>query len=186
MSGELRVDHGSLEAAAADLSSAVRAIGERLDRLDADLRPLHADWTGEAQQAYAVAQAAWTQAMRDMRSLLAQAAVDVAADEAPEYCPTTREELCCFVCEGRTYYRGGFPSCEAVEASCMDDYAGPIPLPPECPDPCCPTAEEACCMCLYDGPMPIPEGCPDPCEPYEPPEQSLYSDTPPIPIDPDD
>lgn len=78
MSGELRVDHGSLEAAAADLSSGVRAIDERLDRLDADLRPLHADWTGEAQQAYAVAQAAWTQAMRDMRSLLAQAAVDVA------------------------------------------------------------------------------------------------------------
>jgi len=109
--------------------------------------------------------------------------VDVAPDDQPEYCPTTRDGLCCFVCEGRTYYLGGWPSCEAVEASCMDDYAGPIPLPPECNDPCCPTAEEACCMCLYDGPGPVPPQCDDPCEP---PVDSLYADTPPVPIDPDD
>jgi early secretory antigenic target protein ESAT-6 len=72
------VDHGCLEAAAADLSSAVRAIDERLGRLDGDLRPLHADWTGEAQWAYVVAQATWTRAMGDLRGILAQAAVDVA------------------------------------------------------------------------------------------------------------
>lgn len=75
---ELRVDHGGLEAAAADLSAAVRAIDERLGRLDGDLRPMHGDWTGEAQQAYAVAQATWTRAMGEMRAILAQAAIDVA------------------------------------------------------------------------------------------------------------
>ena len=111
-------------------------------------------------------------------------AEDPAAEEIPEYCPTTREELCCFICEGQTYWLDGYANCEAVEASCMDDYAGPVPIPADCPDPCCPTAEEACCFCLYDGPAPIPEQCDDPCEP---PIDSLYADTPPIPVpvDPD-
>ena len=54
---ELRVDHGCLDVAAADMSAAVRAIDERLGRLDGDLRSMHGDWTGEAQQAYAIAQA---------------------------------------------------------------------------------------------------------------------------------
>ena len=79
MTGELRVDHGSLDAAAADLSAAVRAIDQRLGRLGDDLRPMHGDWTGEAQQAYALAQATWTRVMGEMRGILAQAAVDVAA-----------------------------------------------------------------------------------------------------------
>ncbi len=78
MTDELRVDHGGLDAVAADLSAAVRAIEERLGRLDGDLRPLRAGWTGHAQEAYLAAEATWTRAMAEMRAILAQAAVDVA------------------------------------------------------------------------------------------------------------
>jgi radical SAM protein with 4Fe4S-binding SPASM domain len=103
---------------------------------------------------------------------------DVRSDEQPPYCPTSRDQLCCFVCDGRTMWRGS-STCEAVEASCSDDYAGPVPIPADCLDPCCPTAEEVCCMCDYMGPGPVPPQCPDPCEP---PNDSLYSDAPPFPV----
>jgi radical SAM protein with 4Fe4S-binding SPASM domain len=105
---------------------------------------------------------------------------DVTPDVTPPYCPTSEEQVCCFVCEGQTMWRGEGVTCEQVEASCSDDYAGPVPIPADCADPCCPTAEEACCFCEYAGPIPIPPSCPDPCEP---PNDSLYADPAPIPDD---
>lgn len=82
MNGELRVDHGSLEAAAQDLAAAASAIDDRLQRLQAELAPLRAEWTGEAQVAYLSAQARWDAAMREMRSVLATSAVDVSRANA--------------------------------------------------------------------------------------------------------
>lgn len=39
--------------------------------------------------------------------------------------------------------QGEYESCEALDAACSDDYAGPVPvpepLPEDCDDPCCPT-----------------------------------------------
>jgi radical SAM protein with 4Fe4S-binding SPASM domain len=100
---------------------------------------------------------------------------DVQSDEMTSECPTSREQLCCFTCNGQTMWLRGFENCEAVEASCNNRYAGPIPIPSECLDPCCPTAEEACCMCFGMRPLPIPPQCPDPCV------QPEYEDAPPIP-----
>lgn len=66
----IRVSHEGLDRAAEGLHAAVRRIDERLDRLEAELSPLRADWTGEAQQAYEVARRRWEAAMREMRDVL--------------------------------------------------------------------------------------------------------------------
>ena len=67
----LRVNHAGLDTAAEDLSTAVKAIDDRLNRLEGELAPLRSDWTGNAQNAYEVAKAKWDGAMQDMKSLLA-------------------------------------------------------------------------------------------------------------------
>ncbi len=66
----IRVSHEGLDRAAEGLHGAVRRIDERLDGLEAELAPLRADWTGEAQRAYEVARRRWEQAMREMRDVL--------------------------------------------------------------------------------------------------------------------
>lgn len=68
--GSLRVDHGALEAAAADMRAAVQGIDDRLDRLESELAPLRSDWVGDAQQAYTVAKSRWDRAIREMKELL--------------------------------------------------------------------------------------------------------------------
>ena len=64
------MSHAGLDRAAEGLHAAVRRIDERLDRLETELAPLRADWSGEAQQAYEVARRRWDQAMREMRDVL--------------------------------------------------------------------------------------------------------------------
>lgn len=66
----LRVNHGGLEQAAADLYQAVKDIDDRMARLEGELEPLKSDWTGNAQQQYEVAKRKWNQAIDDMRNLL--------------------------------------------------------------------------------------------------------------------
>ena len=66
----IRVSHEGLDRAADGFHAAVRRIDERLDRLEGELAPLRADWTGEAQQAYEGARQRWEQAMREMRDVL--------------------------------------------------------------------------------------------------------------------
>ena len=51
---------------------------------------------------------------------------------------------------------GVFPPYDCPDASSDVADASEAEVP-------CPTAEEACCFCRYAGPVPIPEGCPDPC-----------------------
>lgn len=70
--GGLRVNHGALEAAAADMRATVQGIDSRLDRLESELAPLRSDWVGDAQRAYTVAQARWNGAIREMKELLDQ------------------------------------------------------------------------------------------------------------------
>jgi len=82
MTGELRVNHGGLDAASQDLAAAVKAIDDRLDRLESELAPLRGDWSGQAQQAYTVAKAQWDHAMADMRVILAQTSANVAQSNA--------------------------------------------------------------------------------------------------------
>lgn len=67
----LLVDHAGLEQASADLTRAVRAIDDRMNRLEQELAPLRSDWTGHAQQSYQQAKTAWDGALAEMRDLLA-------------------------------------------------------------------------------------------------------------------
>jgi ESAT-6 family protein len=89
VTGELRVDHGTLDAASTDLADAVRAIDDRLHRLEGELAPLRSDWTGQAQQAYLVAEATWRRAMAEMTAVLARSSVNVSESNI-EYRSTDR------------------------------------------------------------------------------------------------
>ena len=44
--------------------------------------PLRSDWSGQAQQSYAVAKAAWDRAIQEMRDLLAETQVAVTRSNA--------------------------------------------------------------------------------------------------------
>ncbi len=62
---------------------------------------------------------------------------DDSADEwQPPCCPATRQEVCCWACDGQTMWLKGFTDRAQVEASCNYDYAAPEPIPPGCPDSC--------------------------------------------------
>jgi len=116
----------------------------------------------------------------------ADPSVDVPGEEAAPTCPTTREGLCCFACNEVSAFKGDWATCEELKQDCAfaGEYGDPSPtpvlVPPECADPCCPTAAEVCCMCDYMGPPPVRPQCKDPCEP---PNDSLYADQPPSPDD---
>ena len=73
----LRVNHAGLDTAAEDLGRAVKAIDDRLNRLESELAPLRSDWTGNAQQAYVVAKTKWDTAMQEMKTLLAETSATV-------------------------------------------------------------------------------------------------------------
>jgi WXG100 family type VII secretion target len=73
----LRVNHAGLEAAAQDLTTTVKQIDERLNRLESELAPLRSDWQGNAQQAYHVAKTKWDTAMKDMKDLLQDTSMTV-------------------------------------------------------------------------------------------------------------
>ena len=67
---EFKVNFGALDTAAADISSAGKALESRLEELDRSLAPLRSDWTGSASEAYAQSKAQWTNAINDMNQLL--------------------------------------------------------------------------------------------------------------------
>ena len=70
--GELKVNFGSLDAAAADIQSQANQIEGRLDALESELAPLRSDWTGSASNVLPAAKAKWDSAMADMKALLAE------------------------------------------------------------------------------------------------------------------
>jgi WXG100 family type VII secretion target len=80
---DLKVDFGALSAASADINSGANQIQSQLDQMDSALQPLRADWTGSASEAYQSAKAQWTQAITDMKQLLADigSAVSTSHDE---------------------------------------------------------------------------------------------------------
>ena len=66
----IRVRHGALDQAAADMYNTVKAIDDRMNRLESELEPLRSDWHGQAQEAYRIAKAKWDWAIQEMRDLL--------------------------------------------------------------------------------------------------------------------
>jgi WXG100 family type VII secretion target len=70
--GELKVNFGGLDTAAADIMGSSNQIEGRLDQLESELAPLRADWTGSASESYQAAKAKWDAGMTDMKALLAE------------------------------------------------------------------------------------------------------------------
>ena len=66
----IKVQHGHLDAGAADVMKAAKDIEARLDQLESELNPLKSDWNGNAKMAYDQAKAKWDQAIYEMRDLL--------------------------------------------------------------------------------------------------------------------
>jgi 6 kDa early secretory antigenic target len=78
----LLVDHGALDAAAQDLSHAVRDIDARMNQLEDELRPLQSDWTGQAKDQYAISKQRWNTAIYEMLQLLGQTSSSVTQSNA--------------------------------------------------------------------------------------------------------
>ncbi|WP_181312048.1 WXG100 family type VII secretion target [Nocardioides campestrisoli] len=68
----IRVDHGALDQASADLVNAAKRIETRLNDLENELSPLASDWTGSAKESYRQAKQTWDNAMSEMIVLLQQ------------------------------------------------------------------------------------------------------------------
>lgn len=83
-SGRLAVNFGGLDGISGEISAAVSALRGRLDRLESELAPLKADWTGEASAAYQSAKTKWDQAINDLNATLAQTGTAV-SDSAADY-----------------------------------------------------------------------------------------------------
>ncbi len=66
----IRVQHGALDQAAADMYQTVKDIDDRMNRLESELEPLRSRWMGNQQTAYTVAKAKWDWAIQEMRDLL--------------------------------------------------------------------------------------------------------------------
>jgi 6 kDa early secretory antigenic target len=66
-----KVEFGALQQAAGDIKTGANNIDSKLSQMDQSLAPLRSDWTGGASEAYVQAKAQWTQAITDMKMLLA-------------------------------------------------------------------------------------------------------------------
>ncbi len=66
----IRVNHGAVDQAAADMYQKVKDIDDRMNRLEAELEPLRSQWVGNAQEQYRVSKAKWDNAIQEMRDLL--------------------------------------------------------------------------------------------------------------------
>ncbi|MCD4523454.1 MULTISPECIES: WXG100 family type VII secretion target [unclassified Nocardioides] len=66
----IRVNHGAVDQAAADMYQKVKDIDDRMNRLESELEPLRSQWIGQAQSQYTVSKAKWDMAIQEMRDLL--------------------------------------------------------------------------------------------------------------------
>lgn len=80
----INVQHGKLDAGAADVMAAANDIKARLNTLEDELKPLASDWTGVAKGAYHEAKTTWDKAIDDMILLLQTASRNV-GDSNTEY-----------------------------------------------------------------------------------------------------
>ncbi|WP_144783433.1 WXG100 family type VII secretion target [Microbacterium sp. BH-3-3-3] len=56
-----------------EVNASISAIDRELSRLDASAKTLQSAWSGEARDAYRVAQSEWSHSMRELRALLDRA-----------------------------------------------------------------------------------------------------------------
>ena len=75
---DLKVNHGGLDVAAADLTAASARLEETLRELESGLNARQVGWSGAAKDAYVPAKAEWNAAISTMRELLLQLGQTVA------------------------------------------------------------------------------------------------------------
>lgn len=91
----IRIDHAGLEQAAADLHTTVKAIDDRMNRLENELSALRSDWDGQAQGAYHAAKSTWDTAILEMRNLLDETSRTVSQSNA-DYAAADRRGAAAF------------------------------------------------------------------------------------------
>lgn len=83
MSGNgYKMNFGTVDAAGADLVGGANNIANKLDEMENALKPLQADWTGSASEAYVQAKAQWNSALTEMKALLNDIGRQVSQDSA--------------------------------------------------------------------------------------------------------
>ncbi|MGB3373737.1 MAG: WXG100 family type VII secretion target [Microbacterium sp.] len=65
-----KMNFGTVDAAGTDLVRGAGNIESKLSDMETALKPLQADWTGSASEAYVQAKAKWNQALTEMKVLL--------------------------------------------------------------------------------------------------------------------
>jgi WXG100 family type VII secretion target len=65
-----KMNFGTVDTAGTDLVRGAGNIESKLGDMETALRPLQADWTGSASEAYVQAKAKWNQALTEMKVLL--------------------------------------------------------------------------------------------------------------------
>ena len=70
--GTIKVKFESVQQVEDRIHVAIKKLTDRLDRLESELNPIQASWTGDARTAYAVDKAKWDQAAADMNVVLTQ------------------------------------------------------------------------------------------------------------------
>lgn len=85
-----KMQFGTVEVAGADIGSAANNLETKLNDMDTQLKPLQADWTGDASEAYITAKAQWTKAIQEMKALLAEIGQQVIQDSQEAQSNETR------------------------------------------------------------------------------------------------
>jgi WXG100 family type VII secretion target len=67
-----KMQFGAVETAGSDLGTGATNIETKLNDMDTALKPLQADWTGEASEAYVQAKAKWNAALSEMKQILTE------------------------------------------------------------------------------------------------------------------
>jgi early secretory antigenic target protein ESAT-6 len=89
MSEVLRVDFAAMQAASADIRTALGVLREQLAQVESDAAPLMSTWEGEARDAYLVRQGRWRRAADDLATILGD--IGRALDESTaDYAATER------------------------------------------------------------------------------------------------
>lgn len=77
-----KMQFGVVDTAGTDLVSGAGKIENKLNDMESALKPLQADWTGEASAAYIQAKAQWNSALTEMKVLLHDIGRQVSQDSA--------------------------------------------------------------------------------------------------------
>ncbi|MGO1411188.1 MULTISPECIES: WXG100 family type VII secretion target [unclassified Microbacterium] len=77
-----KMQFGTVETAGSDIGTSANNLGTRLTEMEESLKPLQADWTGEASESYLRSKTQWNLALNEMKQLLHDMGRQVIEDAA--------------------------------------------------------------------------------------------------------